>query len=106
MLQDARPSELKRLRMTGSTLDFPAVGQSRSACRVGLQGALGQAATETREAQDSPSKKNRAIKAFDRLFTGEATSRSVLFTLGGERGAAYKVRPSARRRGQTGEQAE
>lgn len=92
-------------RFAGAGLDAAAVQQDLSGAREALQGALTQVASEEREAQGTLAKKNQAIEEYDRLFTGVATSLAGLFTLAGEQELAEKVRPSARRPGQTVDQA-
>lgn len=91
-------------RFAGAALDTKALQADLSSAREALQGALGQVASEAREAQDSLAKKNQAIEEYDRVFTGVATSLAGLFTLTGEQELADKVRPSTRRLGQTIEQ--
>lgn len=106
VIQNLGTATLPKPRFAGASLDVNAVRQDLAAARETLQGTLNQVANEAREAQDTLAKKNQAIEEFDRVFTGVATSLSGLFILVGERELADKVRPSARRPGQTVEQAE
>ena len=58
---------------------------------------------ETKENQETLQKRDRALADFTTVFRAVANLTSVLLASGGEDGLAARVRPSARRAGQTEE---
>ncbi|MBK7087274.1 MAG: hypothetical protein IPH53_22595 [Flavobacteriales bacterium] len=58
---------------------------------------------ETKENQETLQKRDRALADFTTVFRAVANLTSVLLASGGEEGLAARVRPSARRAGQTEE---
>ena len=58
---------------------------------------------ETKENQETLQKRDRALAEFTTVFRAVANLTSVLLASGGEEGLAARVRPSARRAGQTEE---
>ncbi|MEO5731559.1 MAG: hypothetical protein ABI134_17965 [Byssovorax sp.] len=74
--------------------------------RATLDTQLKDVARELREAQATLDAKNQARAAYDELFGGAATTLTGLLRLAGKADLAAKVRPSARRPGQTAVDAE
>lgn len=94
-------ADLSSPRVPGAQLDGAALSANIGATRAALASKLEAVAREVREAQDTLAKKNQAVADYDRIFKGVALTLTGLFTLAGQDELARKVRPSARRPGQT-----
>jgi len=92
-------------RVKGAKLDADDAIASLTDKRAQLDATLEGVQREVREAQKTLGAKNAAIAAYDRTFTGVATTISGLLLLVGETELAAKLRPSTRRAGQTAEEA-
>lgn len=98
-------TKLPAPRIKGAKLDAAETAASLREKRAQLDKHLEALHREQREAQKTLAAKYAAIPAYDRVFTGVATTLSGLLLLAGEPDLAAKVRPSIRRPGQTAEQA-
>lgn len=92
-------------RIKGARLDVAETTGSLRDKRAGLDRLLKDLQRELREAQKTLDAKTAAIAAYDQVFAGVATTLSGLLRLAGKADLAAKVRPSARRPGQTAEEA-
>jgi hypothetical protein len=93
-------------RIKGATLDIAETVSALQEHRAALDAQLKGVARELREAQATLDAKNQAMAAHDELFSSAATILTGLLRLSGKAELATKVRPSARRPGQTATDAE
>ena len=70
-----------------------------------MEGLYAKVADEERQAQATLEAKNKAIAVYDHAFSITASLVSTLLNAAGEKELAKRVRPSARRPGQTNEDA-
>ena len=97
LASEVPPSPLMR----GFSLDIKAWLEPLETKRSALADALSAVAVEKREAEGTLVKKNQAIEQYDRGFSLTASLLSILLKTTGEDELADRVRPSARRAGQT-----
>jgi hypothetical protein len=101
-----RTVELPKSRVRGARFHAKEWAERLEETIEGLSEALRDVSREAREAEGTLVAKNRALAEHDRIFGDVATLVSALLRMGGEVELAARVRPSARRPGQTVEAAE
>lgn len=88
-------------RVQGASLDVATTAASLSAGAAGLDERVQKVAAEVREAQVTLEAKNKALATYDDTFSVVATVLGALLRAAGSPELAAKVRPSAKRPGQT-----
>jgi hypothetical protein len=99
-------AKLPKPRVRGAKFHADEWAEKLRADAKALTQAVNAVTRETREAEATLVAKNRALDAYDSTFTNVATIVSGLLRMGGDPEIAARVRPSARRPGQTVEVAE
>lgn len=101
-----RTAKLPKSRVRGAVFRGDEWAERLDQSSAALSSALGDVAREAREAEATLVAKQRAQTEHDAIFGNVASLVSALLRIGGQPELAARVRPSARRPGQTVELAE
>jgi hypothetical protein len=96
-----RSTTMPTPRVKGAQWNASQVADEIDSYRDKLVSQLESVARENREAQLTLDAKNRAIDAYDSVFSGVASGLCGMLELAGKHELALKVRPSPRKPGQT-----